>query len=48
MRGKHYAFLILTGLMVMPAMSNAQFPGMGGGGFDPSKMDPDFIFNMIS
>ncbi|WP_052640112.1 EF-hand domain-containing protein, partial [Zavarzinella formosa] len=49
MRAKHLAFLFLATIMLMPAFTNAQFPGGGGpgGGFDPSKMDPDFLFTIL-
>ena len=49
MRARLFGFLALAAFMAWPAVSPAQFPGMGGGGggFDISKLDPNFLFNML-
>jgi len=48
MRAKLLGFFALAAFIAWPAVSPAQFPGMGGGGgFDISKLDPNFLFNML-
>lgn len=50
MRTKLIGSALLLTLMIVPTTGRGQFPGMGGGGmgFDMSKMNPDFLFSMLS